>query len=81
MKWISSDNRKPKLLGSYFVYVDGAKDVMRLESILKYCERHPNNKILWLDESEPQKKSGKIKNNQTPAPKSVFSSPVPFSDR
>jgi hypothetical protein len=68
---ISSKDRLPKLWKTYFVIVDGRKDIVNIPWIQKHLARWPDHEFYWLEEEEifpPAKK----KPGPKPRPKAII---------
>lgn len=53
--FVSSSERTPKIWDTYFVLIDGVKNIMHNDEIDKYLARHPDKEILWL--CDPKQKA------------------------
>lgn len=59
--WLNSKKKFPTKWQSYFVKIDGRKDICRLDWLIKWSERYPEKHFEWLDDDKeyPEEKKKK----------------------
>jgi hypothetical protein len=83
-KTVSTEDRLPTLWETYFVLIDGRKDIVTMPWILKRVERYPENPFFWLEvvteekTPPPVKKKNQNLSSSMPAASSLRK---PFSFR
>jgi hypothetical protein len=72
---ILTSDRLPTMWTTYFIVMDGRKDIQHLTWILKRVERYEESPFIWYEEVKEQEPPAKRKHRMNPAQLCLFDDP------